>query len=428
VIDFNLKQIFKMNKIFFFLMLGFVGISFSQSVKSEDVTYTYVKLPTNPISPKVDSYFSMITSAADAENAKLQADYEAEKALAEADYQRQMQDYPARQKAADDNYAKAMEAYNTKSTATKIIEKQLLNENNKPVKEYVAQPSRRSVAAPKLKTTYDYASLASTYLFLDGFTKAQGNGLTYVVNIQGFENSQPVIKSEVKQEVSRVNNVSTTTNVTYYYIEFTYRCPMSVRVTGANNQEIYFVTPSELTNFKTYKSPSSKTAPSSDFSFLVKSTEEALLKENLKFINHLVNDRIAYEVTTRVTSLDYVKSKNDAYPDVTEAYNNATLGLKSLTSNPTLANEKLTAAVNTFKQTLLESDVMDKKARIDKDITISLYFNLLECYFALRDSKNGEAAFAALAQLDLSNKDRKLKEKFEALYLDLNNRKAANGL
>jgi hypothetical protein len=33
-----------------------------------------------------------------------------------------------------------------------------------------------------------------------------------------------------------------------------------------------------------------------------------------------------------------------------------------------------------------------------------------------------------LAQLDLSNKDRKLKEKFEALYLDLNNRKAANGL
>jgi hypothetical protein len=410
------------------ILTCFVGLVFGQSVKSEDITYTYVKLPTNPITPKVENYYSVITSAAEGENAKLMAQFEADKQRAEADYQRELADYPAKAKAADDKFAKEMEVYNAKSTATKVIEKQLLNENTKPVKDYVAQPYRRSISQPVLKTSYDYPSLASTYLNLDGYTKAQVNALSYTVNIQGFENSQPMVKTEVKDEVSRVNNVSTTSKVTYYYIEFTYRLPMSVRITGLNNQEIFFVAPAELSAFKTYKSPSTKTSPSADYSMLVKSTEEALLKENLKFINHLVNDRIGYENTSRATTLDYVKSKNDSHTDVMEAYNNATVGLKSLTSNETLAKQKLTAAVDVFKVILTESDVYDKKARIDKDVTVAIYFDLLECYFALRNTTDAEATLKSLGQLDLSNRDRKQKEKFEELFMDLVNRKAANGL
>ncbi|MEY4289626.1 MAG: hypothetical protein RLZZ30_1714 [Bacteroidota bacterium] len=411
-----------------FILTCLVGMSYAQSVKSEDITYTYVKLPTNPVQPKVDNYYSTITSSAEAENAKLMAEYEAEKARAEADYQREMADYPAKVKAADDKYAKEMEVYNAKSTATKVIEKQLLNENTKPVHDYVAQPYRRTVSQPVLKTSYDYPSLAATYLVLDGFTKAQVNALSYTVNIQGFEHSQPQIKTEVKDEVSVKDGVRTTYKVTYYYIEFTYKMPMSVRVAGMNNQEIFYVAPVELTNTKTYKSSQSKTAPSSDFSFLIKSTEEAILKENLKFINHLVNDRIGYEITTRATSLDYVKSKNDAHADVMEAYNNATIGLKTLTTNETLAKQKLTAAIDAFKVILTESDAYDKKARIDKDITTAIYFDLLECYFAMRNTADAEAILKSLGQLDLSNRDKKQKEKMDELFLDLTLRKAANGL
>jgi hypothetical protein len=403
-------------------------MSFAQSVKSEDITYTYVKLPTNPIQLKVDNYYSTITSSSEAANAKLLAEFEADKARAEADYQRELSDYPAKVKAADDKFAKEMEVYNAKSVATKVIEKQLLNENTKPVKDYVAQPYRRTISQPVLKSSYDYPSLAATYLVLDGFTKAQVNALSYSVNIEGYEHSQPTIKSEVKDEVSVKDGVRTTYKVTYYWIEFTYRTPMSVRVAGMNNQEIFYVAPAELSAFKTYKSTSSKTAPSSDFSMLVKSTEETLLKENLKFINHLVNDRIGYEVTTRVTSLDYVKSKNDAHADVMEAYNNATIGLKTLTTNETLAKQKLTAAIDAFKVILTESDIYDKKARIDKDVTSAIYFNLIECYFAMRNTVDAEAALKSLGQLDLSNRDKKQKEKMDELFLDLTLRKAANGL
>lgn len=411
-----------------FILATFAGVVFGQSVKSEDITYTYVKLPTNPIQPKVDNYYSTLTSSSAEENAKMMVDFEAEKARAEADYQRELADFPAKQKAADDKYDKEMEAYNSKSTAAKVIERQLLNENSKPVKDYVPQPYRRTVNPPVLKSNYDLPSLASTYLNLDGYTKAQVNALSYTVNIQGFENSQPMMKTEVKDEVSVANGVRTTKKVTYYYIEFTYRMPMSVRIAGLNNQEIFFVAPAELSTFKTYKSTSSKTAPSSDFTMLLKSTEEALLKENLTFINHLVNDRIGFERTTRSTSLDYVKSKNDAHSDVMEAYNNATVGLKALTTNEDFAQQKLTAAITAFKSILTESDVNDKKARIDKDITTAIYFDLLECYFATRNVAEADAVFKELGKLDLSNRDKKQKEKMEELFFDLNNRKAVNGL
>ena len=45
--------------------------SFAQSVKGEQITYTYVKLPSNPVQPKPTAYTATVTAAYDAENQKL---------------------------------------------------------------------------------------------------------------------------------------------------------------------------------------------------------------------------------------------------------------------------------------------------------------------------------------------------------------------
>ncbi|MCF8408557.1 MAG: hypothetical protein K9G36_06230 [Crocinitomicaceae bacterium] len=416
----------KINFFVVFFILG--GVVFGQNIKSEDLKYNYVKLPTTPIQPRVANYQSSLSSASDEENAKILAQYEKDKAQADADYDREMAEYPVKVKAADEKYEKAMAEYNDKSLAKKILEKQLLNENTKPVKDYVPQPYKRNVSKPDIKTVYDYPSLASTYLKLDGFSKGTDNALSYHVNMQGFEHSQPAVKTEIKKEAKVVNGTSTTADVTYYWVEFTYRNQMSVRVANAANQDIYFVAPTELAEFKTYKTTSSKTAPSSDYAALFRTVEEKVLKENLTFINHLVNDRIGYEITERETSLDYVKSKKDEYQDVTDAYNDQLLGLKSLITNETVAKEKLNKAAAQWLTILKESDVANKKARIDKDVTISIYFNLLECYFPLRNNADAEMILSTLERMDISNRERKLKEKYAALFLDLSGRKVANGL
>jgi hypothetical protein len=126
--------------------------------------------------------------------------------------------------------------------------------------------------------------------------------------------------------------------------------------------------------------------------------------------------------------LDYVKSKNDAHADVLEAYNNQMIGLKSLITNEALATQKLNAAIEAYKTILLESDLFDKKARIDKDVTISIYFNLLEAYYAQRKTDEAREVMTSLNQIDLSNREKKFKEKYIEAFLDLTNRKAANGL
>jgi hypothetical protein len=416
----------KINLFVVFFILG--GVVFGQNIKSEDLKYNYVKLPTTPIQPRVANYQSSLSSASDEENAKILAQYEKDKAQADADYDREMAEYPVKVKAADEKYEKAMAEYNDKSLAKKILEKQLLNENTKPVKDYVPQPYKRNVSKPDIKTVYDYPSLASTYLKLDGFSKGTDNALSYHVNMQGFEHSQPAVKTEIKKEAKVVNGTSTTADVTYYWVEFTYRNQMSVRVANAANQDIYFIAPTELAEFKTYKTTSSKTAPSSDYAALFRTVEEKVLKDNLTFINHLVNDRIGYEITERETSLDYVKSKKDEYQDVTDAYNDQLLGLKSLITNETVAKEKLNKAAAQWLTILKESDVANKKARIDKDVTISIYFNLLECYFPLRNNADAEMILSTLERMDISNRERKLKEKYAALFLDLSGRKVANGL
>ena len=76
----------------------------------------------------------------------------------------------------------------------------------------------------------------------------------------------------------------------------------------------------------------------------------------------------------------------------------------------------------------MESDLFNKKARIDKDVTISIYFNLLEAYFAQRKTFEAETVLAALSQIDLSNREKKFKEKYAAEFLELTNRMAVNGL
>jgi len=126
-----------MKNTLFLVGLFISALTFAQSVKGEEITFTYIKLPSNPVTPKPTNYMSYVTASYEAENQKLLAQYEADKAQAEADYQREMAELPNKQKAADEKYEREMKAWNEKSTASKIIESKVLNENNRPVKDYV---------------------------------------------------------------------------------------------------------------------------------------------------------------------------------------------------------------------------------------------------------------------------------------------------
>jgi hypothetical protein len=317
------------------------SLLFAQNIKSEKLEYTYVQLPMTPLSSSITNYQSSIFATYEAENAKKMAEYEAQVAAAEADYQKEMDAYPAKVKAAEDKYAADMEEYDKKSMAEKLVEKKLLNEDNRPVKVIPPQPYKRSVSKPKLKTSYDYPVLASTNLKLDGYISSPDNAVKIEVTLYGFENTPPRQLTEQKSVVSSANGTTTTTQVTYYHVEFTYRHTMSVKVSLPNGTELFVLSPSELNNYTTYKSPESKTAVSFNEEQLIKTHEEKILQENLKLINQLVNDRIGYRRVLKNTEIHYVKSKNDLYADLTNAYNESTAAFKLLIDDKSSAIAKL---------------------------------------------------------------------------------------
>ena len=121
-----------------------------------------------------------------------------------------------------------------------------------------------------------------------------------------------------------------------------------------------------------------------------------------------------------------VMDKKVDYSDLLQAYNEALSGLMSISVDEESAKTKINKAIDLWNAALKESNLTDKKARIDKDITISIYFNLLECYFATRNVIEADKVMSAIGGIQISPKDRKLKEAYETIYVDLRKRLAVN--
>lgn len=418
-----------MTKLKTFLLIAITlnfNLLFSQNIKDEVVEYRFIKLPLNPLPASIKNYQSSIFANYEADNQKKKEKYEAEKKIADDNFEKEKAAYPAKVKAAEDKYNQEMEEWKKKSFGEKVVEKQILGENNKPVKQIPSPPYPMSVRLPDLKTTYDYPVVASTYLVLDGFSNKPDNAVKIDVILYGYDYTEPRQLSEQKSVTSYANGQTQTGNVTYYHNEFSYRHTMSVKVTMPDGKELFNVTPQELNTYKIYKSPETTTPAQFNPQMLVKTYEEKILQDNLNLINNLVNDKIGYKRVTRKVELSFVKSKDETYQDLLIAYNDASAGLKILIDDETNAKSKLDNAIQLWNKALLESDIKNKKARIDKDVTLAIYYNLLECYFATNDVANAEKTIASLNTMDLSSSKRKLKEEYEALINDLKKRISNN--
>ena len=154
--------------------------------------------------------------------------------------------------------------------------------------------------------------------------------------------------------------------------------------------------------------------------------EEKDLQENLTLLSDLVNDRIGYRRQPRNDALDYVNDKKVDYSDLLLAYNEGLSGLMTIAIDEESAKVKISKATELWNKALKESNLNDKKARIDKDVTMSLYFNLLECHFASRNLEEADKVLSAMGMVQMSNQDRKNKEKYDELFIDLRKRVLTN--
>ncbi len=444
----------KINTILFIIALFTFQTSIGQNIKDEIIEYRYIKLPLTPVEKTIKNYQSIIIATFEEENQKKKDKYDADIKAAEENFQQEkanyplrvkeaeeaykleMADYPAKVKANDDQYNAELAEYNKKSLATKLLEQEVLNESSKPRKKQINVPYIHTpkvpvlhvVPQPILEDSYDYTALASTYISLDGFEKNPENAINIEVKINDFENT-PAKQVIVKKNIVTTDDkgVATTKSVNHYHIECSFRYTMSVKVTTPTGAVLFHLTPPELNTYKTYKSTESTIAQPINEEELKSIHKEKILQENLTFINNLVNDKIGFKRELRKSSLYYVKTKDDLYYDLMAAYNDGTSALKNIIDDTDGSNLKLDNAIQNWTKALQESDIYNKKARIDKDVTLMIYFNLLEAYFVKRDYENAEKIINTLnMDASLSNSEKKIKEEYISLFSELKKRIIAN--
>jgi hypothetical protein len=417
---------FKLKFISIVLFTFFIKNAIAQNIKDETIEYRYIKLPLNPLPSAIKNYQSSIFAPYEEDNKKKKAEYDVKQKAAELVFQKEKEAYPAKVKAAEDKYNAELAEWKKKSFGEKVVEKQILGENNKPVLYTPSQPYMQNVPLPDLRTSYDCPVVANTYIILDGYSNKNESPVKIDVTIYGYDYTEPRQLSEQKNVASYANGQTSSSLVNYYHNEFSYRHTMSVKVTMPDGKELFNLTPQELNTYKIYKTPESVTPAPLNPQMLVKSYEERVLQDNLTLINNLVNDKIGYKRVLRKIELNYVKSKDETYKDLLIAFNDASSGLKVLIDDETLAKTKLQSAISTWNTALLESDPKNKKARIDKDVTIAIYFNLLECYFATNNTAEADKIMAILNSMDISSSKRKLKDDYENLFNDLKKRALNN--
>lgn len=402
------------------------AICLAQNIKDAEIEYINVKLPLTPLPAGIKNYQVSIVAAYEEKNKALKQEYQKNLEQAKADYDLEMAKYPAKLKAAELQYSNDLEDYNKKSLGTKIVEKNILHENNKPVKVIPSKPYLKQVEKPYFQSTYDCQLLANTYIRLDNLENNPSNALKIQVTMYGYDFTQPQTLSTQKNMLSVGSGNTSTYTANYYYNEYSYRHPMAVKVIGADGKDIMNVTPQPLNLYKINRSSESQGMQGINAELIVKTTEEKILQENLTYINKLLNDRFGFYRENRKATLYYVKSKNEEYSDLMVAFNEASSALKLLADDSIAAKPQLLHAVENWNKALKESDLNDKKARIDKDLTLVILFNLLEVNLALRNHTAGMQLIQQLNTMSLSNKERTIKSKFETDFSDLKKRLPLN--
>jgi tetratricopeptide (TPR) repeat protein len=134
--------------------------------------------------------------------------------------------------------------------------------------------------------------------------------------------------------------------------------------------------------------------------FLAKIEEEAL-KDTKKDVADIVKRSLYAKYADEKFKMSYVDDKSGAYKDLSDAYETAVTVYKNYKANgysPEIV-APLKTAIAAWEKALTESNLSDKKARINYDITLKLHENLAVAYMYTNDYETAIVHFGKIASL-----------------------------
>ncbi len=411
------------NLLIAFLCVAYLGTN-AQKVHDETVEYHYKQMPTNPIKTSKD-FISKLEVEYESEVMRELQSWETQKKDARTKFKADSAMWVMEDKRAEEQYQADLVEYNKKSVAQKVVEKKLLEES-KPYRHYPSKPYYTEPAEPKHRTLFDKKVLADQHLVLYGYNKvATGTAITYTVTIHGFELGEK--KKESFSSIEMSNNVAK--SVMHYYYTYKYRFPMTVKVVDANGTVLMserVVKFDEYAQASTGQQTYDYNVSDDEWYRIQKRLEEEMTSKYLDQINDIVNGKYGFLPVRVKTEVFFVKNKDGLYDDFDKALTAAKRGYSELISTPESAKENLEIATAIWTKALAESNVADKKARVNENVTIALLFNLIESSINIYHLDQAGEFIAKLEKMDISKREKERVKAFAERLYDAQKRLKAN--
>lgn len=406
------------------IFLLFVTLfSFSQDIDYAGVKVEYTRLPLTPLDKSVKNYQVIILADYLQKIEQQKADYQARLVKAEADYQTALKQY-------DEVLKQSSLAHQQNLLNWSRLTPQQQAVTPKPEMPLIPPPVKATVVEDIYEKTFNSDLLSSQHIKLEGFNRLPENSLIIQINMSGFENAEPTLAT-IKKKVKGADGVTSEQPVHVY--QFNYRHIFKLKILAPDGKYIMDEAFAPSLNFATHTSKDFLTQGEllnywvSGKAAEIGAAQEKAVIDNLKLVNELINSNYGFVKMTRSFSVIYVDEKSN-YDDLKEAMNHAKNGYLQIGNETTFGQgaDLLRKAINIWEAALQQSDVKNKKARIDEDVTEALVMNLAEANAWLADFTKAQEYITKLGNTKISMKEKNFIRATEIFMLDQKKRMESN--
>ncbi len=398
-------------------------VATAQNIDYAKVNVEYTRLPLKPVNKDVKNYQPLIIADYLAKIEQQKAEQQASSAKAEADYQQALKQYWVKRNQDSLSYENSLNVWFRLTPQQQAV-------TPRPMMPASVVPVKATTAEPLLEKTFNTDLLASTYIKLEGFSKLPEKALIIQMNLSGFE------KDEAKggtQKKSVKGADGKTVETTVFVYQFNYRHIVKLKIIQPDGKFLLDEAYGPSLGFSTYTSKDFPTPAEAEAYWKtaqngeISAVQEKIVLENLKSINEMLNNNYGYVTQTRPVTVGYVNEKK-LYEDFKDALSNAKNGYAVIAKKETTAQgqDYLRNAITTWEAALKESDVKNKKARVDEDVTECLLMDLSEAYVWLNDFTKAQEYLTQLDGFKLSMKEKGFKNSIKAFLADQTARVNAN--
>ena len=355
------------------------SLATAQNIQEQTVTFKYTQLPIVPISDGTLSYNVVATMNYLSRNDDSTAAYNTKLQLWQTEVNTALDLWDAEKLKADKQYFSSMMVYETQintGNTTAVM----------PVRAPYPAPNIKPRPRKPMVLTEINAAQIQSGIKIEGLTFKSTSAVKIELVYEGFEKGIPQMKQ-----------TGTAPNIKYYY-EVSYRHPVTLKIDVPSRGQLVNERVPGCEGFRSARTPDYKTKAEVEIYWLENQKvfwDERQAKaptETIAEINNYLTEKVGYPSKSRAAEIRTVKSKEHDYTDLLTAYTSFQDGVLLLQykDKKNQAYDKLEAATTVWEKALTESNLNDKNARVDKNVTSALYVNLMEAYMWLDDYSNAE--------------------------------------